>query len=57
MGSGKDLFKVTCTKPHGHPVIGFNHPVRVKKCVFHEGDGWVWDESCAWKKGKEPGRN
>ena len=46
---------VVCARPHGHPFASFNHPTRAKKYAFHEGDGWLWDDKCAWKKGEEPG--
>ena len=44
---------VCCSLEKGHPVVGFNNGLS-RKYQFHQGDGWVWDERCAWLKGQEP---
>lgn len=44
---------VMCTLEKDHPVVGFNNG-KTRKYQFHEGEGWVWDERCAWRKGQEP---
>lgn len=43
---------VCCVREADHPVIGVNSGKRTYD--FHRGDGWVWDERCAWLLGEEP---
>lgn len=47
--------RVRCSRSHGHPFVSFNDP-KTRKVSFHEGDGYLWDERCLWKKGEEPRR-
>lgn len=46
------LVTLHCARDHGHPVAGYNGDKRPFE--FHRGDGWVWDERCAWVEGGEP---
>ena len=42
-----------CRLEKGHPVVGFNNG-QTRKYRFHRGDGWVWDDSCAWREDQAP---
>lgn len=45
--------KVTCKREKDHPFVQLNNG-KTRKYNFHEGDGYVWDDRCAWPKGEEP---
>ncbi len=56
-GEGPERTLVTCFREHGHPVIGIDavgFGSRGPRPSLHRGQGWHWDDRCAWRDGQEP---